>query len=230
MNRFLNGVVRAAAGAFRLPGPVLEIGSFQVRGQEEIADLRPFFPDTPYLGVDARPGPGVDEIADVEDLPYPDGSFGTVLALNTFEHVRRFWRGFDEVSRVLRPGGVLVVTAPFYFHIHAHPGDYWRFTPDALDVLLEGYPHRLLGWQGPAKRPAHVWAVAFREGAAPPAADDLARFRALVGRHAREPLPWGRRLRYGLGRWLCGRGPFAPYLDRERWEIEWRTSPLPVSR
>jgi SAM-dependent methyltransferase len=230
MNRFLHGVVRSVAEAFALPGPILEVGSFQVAGQEDVADLRGLFPGTAYLGVDLRPGPGVDEVADVEALPYGDASFGTVLALNTFEHVRRFWRGFDEIRRVLRPDGALLVTMPFYFHIHDYPSDYWRFTPEALDVLLEGYPHKILGRQGPARRPAGVWALAFREAHPAPSGAAFARYRALVGRYAREPLPWGRRLRYRLGRWLCGRGPFAPYLDRERWETEWRTSPLPLGR
>ncbi len=230
MNRFLHGVVRAVAETFDLPGPVLEVGSYQVPGQEEIADVRALFPGTPYLGVDARPGPGVDEIADVEDLPYADASFGTVLALNTFEHVPRFWRGFEEVRRVLRPDGALLVTVPFYFHVHDYPSDYWRFTPEALGLLLEGYPHTMLGWQGPAKRPAAVWALAFREEHAPPTDGEAARYRSLVTRYAREPLPWLRRLRYQVGRVLCGRGPFAPYLDRERWETEWRTSPQPARR
>jgi SAM-dependent methyltransferase len=230
MNRFLRGVVRAVAESFALPGPVLEVGSYQVAGQEEIADLRGLFPGARYLGVDLRPGPGVDEVADVEALPYPAASFGTVLALNTFEHVRRFWHGFDEVRRVLRPDGALLVTMPFYFHIHDYPSDYWRFTPEALEVLLEGYPHKILGRQGPRRRPAGVWALAFREEHPPPTREQFARYRALVGRYAREPLPWARRVRYRFGRWLCGYGPFAPYLDRERWETEWRTSPLPLSR
>jgi SAM-dependent methyltransferase len=230
MNRFLHGVVRAAVESFALPGPILEVGSYQVPGQEEVAELRGLFPDRPYLGIDVRPGRGVDEVADVEALPYEDASFGAVLALNTFEHVPRFWHGFDELYRVLRPDGVLLVTAPFYFHIHDYPSDYWRFTPEALDLLLERYPHRIIGRQGPRRRPASVWALAFREEHPGPAPPDLDRYRALVARYAREPLSWPRRLRYGLGRLLCGRGPFAPYLDRERWEIEWRTSPVPWSR
>ena len=69
--------------------------------------------------------------------------------MSTFEHVRRFWLGFDEIHRVLRPDGVFVVASPFYFHVHAYPNDYWRFTPEALDFLLDAYPERLLGWDGP---------------------------------------------------------------------------------
>src|SRR5205823_648837 len=139
MNRFLHGVARAAAETFELPGPVLEIGSYLVPGQEEIADLRALFADKDYLGIDVRPGPGVDQVADVEALPFGDASVGTVIAMNTFEHVPRFWRGFEEVYRVLRPDGALLVSCPFYFHIHNYPSDYWRFTPEALGLLLHNY-------------------------------------------------------------------------------------------
>src|SRR5207249_3846095 len=107
---------------------------------------------------------------------------------------------------------------PFYFHIHSFPSDYWRFTPEALELLLEDYPSKLLGWHGPAKRPSNVWALAFREGRPPISRAEFDAYRERVRRYAREPLPWAKRLRYHLGRWLCGRRPFAPYLDQERWE------------
>jgi SAM-dependent methyltransferase len=225
MNRFLNGVARAITETFDLPGPILEIGSLQVAGQEQIADLRPLFADKRYLGVDMEPGRGVDLVADVEALPNPDASVGTVIAMNTLEHVPRFWRGLDEIYRVLRPDGALLITCPFYFHIHSFPSDYWRFSPEALEILLERYAHHIIGWHGPAKRPASVWAVAFREDRPPISTAEFEHYRTLVGRYARQPLTPSRRLRYRLGRWLCGRGPFAPYLDRERWETACRTCP-----
>jgi SAM-dependent methyltransferase len=223
MNQFLNGVARAVAETFDLPGPILEIGSYRVEGQEDIANLRRFFPGKSYTGVDQRPGAGVDQLADVEALPYADSSVGTVIAMNTFEHVPRFWRGVEEVHRVLRPDGAVLISCPFYFHIHAHPSDYWRFTPEALEVLLCNYPTKIVGWQGPAKRPANVWALAFREGRPPITSQQFDAYRKRLARYARQPLSWRRHLRYQLGRWLCGRGPFAPYLDQERWETQWRT-------
>src|SRR5262245_60344933 len=99
MNQLLRGVAQAVAETFDLPDPILEIGSYQVPYQEHIANLRTLFPDKNYVGVDVRPGPGVDQVADVEVLPYADGSVGTVIAMNTFEHVPRFWRGFEEIHR-----------------------------------------------------------------------------------------------------------------------------------
>jgi SAM-dependent methyltransferase len=227
MNHFLHGVARAVAETFELPGPILEIGSYQVSGQETIADLRSLFPGREYIGVDMRAGPGVDCVADVAQLPYADASVGTVLALSTFEHVRCFWRGFDEIRRVLRPDGVLLVCCPFYFHIHNYPHDYWRFTPAALEALLEPYPSKLLGWHGARNRPANVWALAFREGRPPIDHEQHAHYQFRLQRYAREPRrSWSRGLRYRLASLLCGRGPFAPYLDHDRWESVCRNSAL----
>ncbi len=115
MNEFLHGVARAIAETFDLPGPILEIGSQQVAGQEEIADLRPLFRDKRYLGVDIAGGRGVDFVADVESLPQVDGSVGTVIAMNTLEHVPHFWRAFDEIHRVLRPGRCAPDLVPVLF-------------------------------------------------------------------------------------------------------------------
>jgi SAM-dependent methyltransferase len=218
MNRFLNGVARALTETFDLPDPILEIGSFQVPGQEELADLRDLFSGKSYTGLDVRPGLGVDLVADAQQLPHGDGSVGTVIAMNTLEHVPRFWRALDEVRRVLRPDGALLLSCPFYFHIHSFPSDYWRFTPESLELLLEDYPSKVIGWHGPARRPSNVWALAFREEHPPITREQFEDYRERLRRYAR--------LRYRLGRWLCGRRPFAPYLDQERWETECRTLAL----
>jgi SAM-dependent methyltransferase len=218
MTHFLHGLVRAVAGAFDLPEPIVEIGSYQPPGQQALAELRGLFPGKEYLGIDTRPGPGVDLVDDVETLGLNDGSVGTVLALSTFEHVRHFWRGFEEVRRVLRPNGAFLVCCPFYFHVHNYPSDYWRFTPAALELLLESYPSKLIGWHGPETRPANVWALAFREERGPISEAEYTRYCSLMGQHARQPLPWLRWLRYQAGRLLAGRRPFAPYLDRDKWQ------------
>lgn len=224
MNRFLSGVARAVAETFDLPGPILEIGSFQVEGQESYANLRSLFPDKEFIGVDVRPGPGVDCVANVEALPHADASVGTVIAMSTFEHVPHFWKGFEQVRRVLRPDGVFLVSCPFYFHVHNYPNDYWRFTPEAFHLLLEDYPQRIVGWHGPKNKPADVWALAFREQRAVITPGQYENYKSLLDRYAREPQRWKRTVRYNLGRFLCGRGPFAPYLDQNRWESECQTS------
>ena len=226
MTPFLRGVARAVLGTFDLPEPILEVGSYQVAGQERLCDLRSLLPGKRHIGLDVRPGPGVDLVGDVERLDLPDASVGTVLAFSVFEHVPRFWRGFDEVFRVLKPDGAFVVSVPFHFRIHRHPSDYWRFTPDALEMLLERYPSKLVGWHGPRKRPENVWAVAYREGRAPIGGQAMADYRAAMGLHARQPMGWLRRLRCALGRLVAGRVPFAPALERENWSCDLHNRPV----
>lgn len=224
MNHFMHGVARAVAESFALPEPIVEIGSYQVAGQEEIGNLRELFPGTKYLGIDIREGPGVDLVGSVESLPCEDASAGTVIALNTFEHVTRFWRGFAEVRRVLRPDGVFFVSVPFYFHIHQYPSDYWRFTPEGLAVLLEDYPAAIIGWQGPEKKPLNVWAIAFGENGY--REEQLTAFRKRIDQYARDPMAWSRLLRYSVGRWICGSRPFLPYLKRNSWGMRCHTATL----
>ena len=154
------------------PGPIFEFGAYQVDGQEGFADLRSLFPGREYVGCDMRPGPGVDRVEDVTAISLPDASAGTVLCIETFEHVFEVRRGFDEVFRILKPGGVFVITSPLNFRIHGYPDDYWRMTPNCLRRLLEPYAARLSGFQGYHAFPHTVMGVGMK---APVPSDATAR-------------------------------------------------------
>lgn len=159
-----------AAETFDCPGPVYEFGSYQVEGQEEFADLRGLFPGRPYVGCDMRPGPGVDRVEDVSELSLADATAGTILCVETFEHVFEVRRAFDEVFRVLKPGGLFLITSPLNFRIHGYPDDYWRMTPSCLRRLLEPYGGRLVGAQGYRRFPHTVMALGMKA----PAVHDFA--------------------------------------------------------
>lgn len=223
MNKLLRGVVEATREVFHLPEPILEVGSLQVddHGSQDLINLRDIFKGKDYLGIDFRPGKGVDQVANVEKLPFADNTFGTVLALSTFEHVKHFWLGFAEVGRVLKPGGAFLVACPFHFHVHAYPSDYWRFTPEALESLLEGtFSEAILGWHGAERRMANVWALAYKAGGPKRICPNTeGQYREALYDCAKEPLPFGRRLRYGLAALVAGRRPVAPWLDREKIDI-----------
>jgi SAM-dependent methyltransferase len=144
------------------PAPIFEFGAYQVDGQEGFADLRSVFPGRKYIGCDMRPGPGVDLVEDVTAINLPNESAGLVLCIETFEHVFEVRRGFDEVFRLLKPGGVFVITSPLNFRIHGYPDDYWRMTPNCLRRLLEPYAARLSGYQGYHAFPHTVMGVGIK--------------------------------------------------------------------
>ena len=200
---------QVVAETFDCPGPVYEFGSYQVEGQIDYADLRAVFAGKAYVGCDMRPGPGVDRVEDVSAINLPDGSAGTVLCIETFEHVFEVRRAFDEVFRVLRPGGVFVITSPLNFRIHGYPDDYWRMTPSCLRRMLTPYAARITGFQGHHKFPHSVMGLGLK-GPAP--ADVSWRAGALVHqykswlRRAEASLPTSQKVRRGLARLYRSKG------------------------
>jgi SAM-dependent methyltransferase len=189
---------RLVAEMIDCPAPVFEFGSYQVEGQEGYANLRALFPGKEYVGCDMRPGPGVDRVEDVTAIRLPDHSAGTVLCVETFEHVFEVRRAFDEVHRILKPGGVFVITSPLNFRIHGYPDDYWRMTPSCLRRMLEPYGARASGFQGYRAFPHTVMGVGIK---APIPADGATKLSRLVlaycesARGAEAALPVGAKLR-----------------------------------
>lgn len=72
----------------------------------------------------------------IEEMPFDDGSFDLALALDVIEHVPDDMRALGELSRVLRPGGSLMVTVPALRMLwSAHDvanGHYRRYTTGEL--------------------------------------------------------------------------------------------------
>jgi SAM-dependent methyltransferase len=155
VKHFVELVVRA----LDLPEPVVEIGSLQTPGQEGYADLRGLFAGKAYRGCDVVAGPGVDQMEDIHRLSFADLSVGTLIVVETLEHVRNPYRAVAELHRVLRPDGFAVITTPFHFPVH-HMPDYTRFTPEGVAQLLGVFAARAVFAEGDAQSPHTVYAVA----------------------------------------------------------------------
>ncbi len=150
--------------------PVYEFGSYQVENSGQETDLRPLFNDKIFVGCDMRAGPGVDKVLNLHDIDLPDNTAGTVFLMDTLEHVEYPHRAVEEVHRILKPGGLLVMSSVLDFFIHETPNDFWRFTPDAFRSLLKPFARSHVGWYGPDYFPQTLVAVAFKhdDDAAPP--------------------------------------------------------------
>ncbi len=77
-------------------------------------------------------------VLDVTDMRTVENEgINVVLATELFEHVKYPVKGLKECYRVLRTGGVLIMSAPFLYPIHADPSDYQRWTKDKWDMELK---------------------------------------------------------------------------------------------
>jgi SAM-dependent methyltransferase len=158
----VRGFVSDVVAAVALPDPVVEFGSMQVEDQPG-SDLRDLFAGRSFTGTDFRSGPGVDQIEDLRALSFADGSVGTAICLETLEHCEDPVRACREITRVVAPGGVAIVSAPMLIGIHAYPSDYFRFTPAAMASMLAGFDDVWTFGYGDPGIPYWVFGVAAKD-------------------------------------------------------------------
>lgn len=118
------------------PQTIADVGSFDVNGS-----YRPIFarPGWTYVGLDIRPGPGVDVVlsGEFEWRNIKDGQFDVVISGSTMEHTRMPWLFMKEVARIVKKGGLVCVNAPYQWEYHPHPIDCWRVFPDGMRAVME---------------------------------------------------------------------------------------------
>jgi SAM-dependent methyltransferase len=76
-------------------------------------------------------------VCPAEELAIPDESFDVVISTQTLEHVRDPARSISEIRRVLRPGGIALLSTHGVWPYHPVPHDYWRWTHEGLAALVQ---------------------------------------------------------------------------------------------
>lgn len=111
-------------------GRVLDVGC----GSGEAREWLPR--GSTYVGIDQKPGDCVNVVGDIHALPFAANSFDSAICGTVLEHAISPDKVLQEIHRVLKVGGKLVVTVPFLVHYHKDPDDYWRFTHVGLKEKL----------------------------------------------------------------------------------------------
>jgi SAM-dependent methyltransferase len=103
-----------------------------------------------YVGVDVEESghPEADKRCDLvydgARLPLADGDADSVLCTQVLEHAPDPAALLAEIGRILKPGGHLLLTAPFLWEEHERPFDFQRFTSFGIARLVEGAGFTLL--------------------------------------------------------------------------------------
>ena len=91
-----------------------------------------------YVAFDIFAGDNIDVVGDIIHTGFDSNSFDTIVCTQVLEHIPKPWLAVQEMHRILKEGGVCIVTAPFIQASHADPHDYFRYTTEGLKSLFEG--------------------------------------------------------------------------------------------
>lgn len=109
---------------------------------QDHAGANPFFPKASIETLDISTDAGTTYVADLcvnnSDL-IPDNRFDIVVCTEVLEHTLQPFNAVNEIERILKPGGVALISVPYNFRIHGPLPDCWRFTEHGLRALFSNF-------------------------------------------------------------------------------------------
>jgi len=126
---WIKGILERVPKGSRL----LDAGAGELRNRKNCSHLDYVSQDfCQYRGnVDGAPQEGlqnptwdtskIDIVSDIVAIPASDASFDVVLCTEVLEHIPEPTHALDEFARLLKPGGLLILTAPFASFVHMAP-------------------------------------------------------------------------------------------------------------
>ncbi len=118
-------------------GRLLDVGA----GEAPWRDLMNSAVDYVAVDIDSSPEFGMQRQQEIQyydgkRLPFADNSFDFILCTEVIEHVQKPDAFLDDLNRVLRHGGTLILTVPWSARVHHSPHDYNRFSRFGLESNL----------------------------------------------------------------------------------------------
>lgn len=113
-------------------GRVLDIGCGEFRGYEGL--FKPYVDE--YLCLDRMQKESIDICSDCYNIPLENNSFDTVLSTQVLEHLESPNKMISESYRLLKPGGLFIMTVPMTWGLHEEPYDFYRYTKYGIKHFL----------------------------------------------------------------------------------------------
>ena len=137
---------RLSHGLGRRAPRVLQVGSRSLVAERNVRNWRSLvmkrFERARFVGVDLEAGPNVDHVLDIcapwatVQAALGAEPFDLVLCCHVLEHTLDPFKAARTLNRLVRPGGLLFVSAAWSQAFHATPDDLWRFSLRGLVRLL----------------------------------------------------------------------------------------------
>lgn len=133
VRRRLSAAIGGASG--KAHGVLLDVGCGL---KPYAAAFRPHI--SRYIGMEYSSDAGyrgnaADVYGDAAAVPIAASSVDTVLCTEVLEHVPDPDAVVREIARVLKPGGIVICTAPFVYPVH-DAYDFFRYSPGTVATLM----------------------------------------------------------------------------------------------
>jgi SAM-dependent methyltransferase/uncharacterized protein YbaR (Trm112 family) len=123
-----------------LGGAVLEVGA---GGNYLKEDFKAIYDEWISLDYDLR-SDSIDLRGDGQVLPFKNEMFDTIISIDVLEHVPNPEKFVSEMFRVIKPGGTIILSTPFFFYLHEEPYDFFRFSKYGLRTIFERNGFRVI--------------------------------------------------------------------------------------
>lgn len=139
---------RLASAVGRRAPRVLQVGARNLVSDRNVRNWRSlvatrFGDRARFIGLDLEAGANVDCAVDICSAPrvlkaaLGEDGFDLALCCHVLEHTPDPWRAARNIEGLLKPGGLVYVSAAWSQAFHASPDDYWRFSVSGLMQLFE---------------------------------------------------------------------------------------------
>jgi len=114
-------------------GDVLEVG-----GRD--AYFKEIYQGGKYINLDIKEGKHVDVVENAESLEsFKDSSVSAIVCISVLEHTPDPNEMIKQFHRVLKPGGKVLLSAPWMYESHMDPYDYHRFSENYYGLLSDKF-------------------------------------------------------------------------------------------
>jgi SAM-dependent methyltransferase len=119
-----------------MKGRLLDLGCGE-KPYKEVFDVRE------YIGLDieesghSHKNEQIDVYYDGKTIPFGNNYFDSIFSSEVFEHIFNLEQILNELHRVIKPGGHMLITLPFVWDEHEIPYDFARYTSFGIEHLLK---------------------------------------------------------------------------------------------
>lgn len=116
--------------SFYIKGRVLDVGAGLFSRYQNL------FKYDEYIKMDIATGDNVEVIGSVENIPFPNEYFDSIIMTEVLEHISSPCQAAKEIARVLKKNGICLITIPQTNELHEEPNDFFRYTRFGIEKIF----------------------------------------------------------------------------------------------